>query len=213
MSKPKPQKGRNIYPPRERPTCGKSGNKHVGECLIGTNNCYGCGKDGRMVKDFPNVRSQGKGSIQYQSSGPRFEAPKRNQFYALKARGEQENSPDIVTSMLQVLSINFYALFDLGATLSFVTPMVARKFDVLLDVLIEPFSVCIQMGFTMVSKRVYRKCPMMLPNRVTLADLVELNMFDFDIILGMDWVHDCFASIDCRTRVVKFQFPKEPIIK
>ena len=52
----------------------------------------------------------------------------------------------------------------------------------------------------------------MLPNRVTLVDLVELDMFDFDIILDIDWLHDCFASIDCRTRVVKFQFPNEPIL-
>ena len=51
----------------------------------------------------------------------------------------------------------------------------------------------------------------MLPNKVTLVDLVELYMFDFDTILGMDWFHSCFASIDCRTGVVKFQFPNEPI--
>ena len=29
-------------------------------------------------------------------------------------------------------------------------------------------------------------------------------MLDFDIILGMDWLRACFASIDCRTRVVRF---------
>ena len=38
-------------------------------------------------------------------------------------------------------------------------------------------------------------------------------MFDIDIILGMDWFHECFASRHCRTRVVKFQFPKEPILE
>ena len=53
----------------------------------------------------------------------------------------------------------------------------------------------------------------MLPNRVTLADLIELEIFNFDIILGMDWLDDCFAFIDCRTRVVKFQLPDEPILE
>ena len=43
--------------------------------------------------------------------------------------------------MLHVYSVNVYALLDPGATLYFVTPLVSRKFDVLLDVLIEPFSV------------------------------------------------------------------------
>ena len=35
-------------------------------------------------------------------------------------------------------------------------------------------------------------------------------MVDFDVILGMDWLFDSYASVDCRTRVVKFQFPGEP---
>ena len=64
--------------------------------------------------------------------------------------------------------------------------LVARKFDVLPDVLIELFSVCTLMGDSVVAKRVYRKCLVMLPNRVTLFDLAELEMFDYDIILSMD---------------------------
>ncbi|XP_015072449.1 uncharacterized protein LOC107016515 [Solanum pennellii] len=62
--------------------------------------CYGCGKGGHMVKNCPNVRIQGKGNEQTQPSCPSSGAPKRNHFYALKARDEQKNSPDIVTGML-----------------------------------------------------------------------------------------------------------------
>ena len=71
MLYPKPQKGINVDPPREKQTHGKCGKKHVGECLVGTNSCYGCGKGFHMVKDFPNVRIQVKGSIHAQSSEPR----------------------------------------------------------------------------------------------------------------------------------------------
>src|SRR5688572_32412005 len=38
-------------------------------------------------------------------------------------------------------------------------------------------------------------------------------MADFDIILGMDWLYNGYASVDCRNRVVKFQFPNEPILE
>ena len=38
-------------------------------------------------------------------------------------------------------------------------------------------------------------------------------MLDFDIILGMDWLHACFTSIDCKTRVVRFNFPNEPVVE
>jgi len=60
--------------------------------------------------------------------------------------------------------------------------------------------------------RVYRDHPVSLPNRITNVDLVELDRLDFDIILGMDWIHSCYASIDCRTRVVKFQFFNKPFL-
>lgn len=41
--------------------------------------------------------------------------------------------------MLQVFSFNIYTLLDLNVTLTFVTPFVAMNFDVLSDVLNEPF--------------------------------------------------------------------------
>ena len=29
----------------------------------------------------------------------------------------------------------------------------------------------------------------------------------------MDWLHSCYASVDCRTRIVRFQFTDKPIIE
>ena len=46
-----------------------------------------------------------------------------------------------------------------------------------------------------------------------MTDLVELDMVDFDVILGMDWLHDFYASIDCRPRVLKLEFPNESFIE
>ena len=53
----------------------------------------------------------------------------------------------------------------------------------------------------------------MFPNRVTHVEQVKLDMFDFDVILCMDWLHTCFAFIVCRTMVVKFNIPNEPILE
>lgn len=38
-------------------------------------------------------------------------------------------------------------------------------------------------------------------------DLFELDMVDFDIILGMDWLQSCYTSLDCYTHRVVFRFP------
>ena len=50
-------------------------------------------------------------------------------------------------------------------------------------------------------------------HKSTITDLKELYMVDFDVVLGVDWFHDFYASIGCRTQVVKFQIPNEPVIE
>ena len=56
----------------------------------------------------------------------------------------------------------------------------------------------------MLATRVYKNCPIFFSHRSTHIDLVELDMLDFDVMLGVDWFHSCYASIDCRIQVVKF---------
>ncbi|XP_069144361.1 uncharacterized protein [Solanum lycopersicum] len=49
----------------------------------------------------------------------------QNKLYALQAHQDQKGSPSVVTSTLRVFDLDFYALLDPGATLSFVTPYIA----------------------------------------------------------------------------------------
>ena len=69
------------------------------------------------------------------------DAPKMNRFYALRSRGSQETSPDVVTFMVKSITLDVYDLFDSGATLSFVTPLVDKKRVDLHNMLHEPFLV------------------------------------------------------------------------
>ena len=55
-----------------------------------------------------------------------------NNLYSLNSRQEQENSLDVVTSMIQVFDFTVYALLDPRASLSFVTPYVTMNFDTIL---------------------------------------------------------------------------------
>ncbi|WMV14113.1 hypothetical protein MTR67_007498 [Solanum verrucosum] len=128
----------------------------------------------------------------------------------LMAKGREGRQAPSSSSVFQ---LDVYALLDPGATLSFLTPYVAIRFDILPDVLLEPVYVSTHVCNSIVTKRVYRKCVVSLYHRVTDVDFIELDMLDFDVILGMDWLHSCYASIDYRTQVVKFQFPNEPILE
>ena len=96
--------------------------------------------------------------------------------------------------MLKVFSIDVYVLLDPGATLSFVTPLIEIKFDILPDILHEPFIVSTPVGESDVAKNVYGNCPIMLPNRVSYVELVELDMLDFECYIRYGLVA-CFLCI------------------
>ena len=51
-----------------------------------------------------------------------------------------------------------------------------------------------------------------MSQKVTSANFLELQMVDCDFILGMDWLHSCYVSVDCRTRIVCLKFPNELIL-
>ena len=114
------------------------------------------------MRGFPNLKSHDKGSFSSQASGS-SDDPKKNRFYTLRSRGEQETSHDLVTGMLKVFSLDVYSLLDPGATLSFVTPLVAKTFDIFLDILHESFIVSAQVSESVVTKEytkiVLKCCP------------------------------------------------------
>ena len=83
VSSPRSPRGRGGDSPSEKPTCVKYGKKQMGECIVGTDYSFGCGKSSHKVTDCPLVRGQGKGSNQAQACGPSSDAPKKKRFYAL----------------------------------------------------------------------------------------------------------------------------------
>lgn len=210
ISKTKEDKGRRRYV--EKSPYAKCCNKNERKCVVAMGNCYGCGKTGHMKRDFSMMKDQGRENAQAQVGAPNPDSPKENTFNVLHARGEQAECPDVVTSIFQVFSIEVNALVYLGATLLSIIPRVARTFDVLSDILSEPFLATTIVCYSTLARSVFRICPITLPNRVTLVHLVEIDMVDFDVVLKMDFLHASFDSIYCRTRVVKFQFQSELVL-
>ena len=161
-----PQEGKCSDSYVERHLCSKYGRRHECKCLVGSGNCYSCGKSGHIKIDFPMMRTQGRENSQAQAGAPNPYTPKKNHFYSLQSRSDQEISSGVVTDMLKIFFFDLYALLDPGATLSFVTPPLAMKFDILTDILYEPFSVSTPVDdFVMVKgciKGVLFPCPIEL---------------------------------------------------
>ncbi|XP_015078416.1 uncharacterized protein LOC107022265 [Solanum pennellii] len=85
VSTPKPQEGKGGDSYVEKPLCSKCGRKHDGKCLVGTGNCYGCGKSGHMKRYCIMMKNQGRENAQAQASAPNSDASKKNHFYALQS--------------------------------------------------------------------------------------------------------------------------------
>ncbi|XP_069152797.1 uncharacterized protein [Solanum lycopersicum] len=199
---PEPKGGNGGEMQRPKKTYAKCGRAHSGEYRQGTNACFRCGKSGHMVRDYPQNRGQAKGYAHPRSTPQGVaaaEPPKRNRFYALKAREEKEKFADVVTGMLQVFSTSVYDLLDPGSTLSFVTP--------LLD--LNPIVVSMPLGENVRTDRVYKNFPIVVSGKTMCENLIELPMHDFDIILGMDYLHIYYSCLDCHSREVRFRFPNE----
>uniref|UniRef100_M1DFX3 Gag-pol protein n=1 Tax=Solanum tuberosum TaxID=4113 RepID=M1DFX3_SOLTU len=79
--------------------------------------------------------------------------------------------------------------------------------------LVKTFEVSTPIGESIIARRVYHNCIVTICDRDTLADLVELQMVDFDVIMGMNWLASCYAMVDCRTKMVHFYFPKEAVLE
>lgn len=88
--------------------------------------------------------------------------------------------------MLLVLTFDYIALLDLGVTLSFVMSYMASRFKNLLECSLKPFVVSTPIGKSILVERVYRDCVVSIHFRDTFTGLIELEMIDYDVILGMD---------------------------
>ncbi|XP_070003336.1 uncharacterized protein [Nicotiana sylvestris] len=65
-------------------------------------------------------------------------------------------------------------------------------------------------GESLLVEYVYRTCQIQVEGRDTLADLIVLDMIDFDMLVGMDWLSSYYAIVDCHANIVKFEIPNEP---
>lgn len=84
------------------------------------------------------------------------------------------------------------------------SPLFAKNFiekQVWLDSL---FLVATPTRETLLVKNGYRSCSVTVGEMDTTADFMLLDMTNFDVILGMDWLSFCHIILDCHSKAIKF---------
>ena len=72
-----------------------------------------------------------------------------------------------------------------------------------------PLSVMTPLSDELETDIFFPSCPVLVEGRELLADLVLLDVLEFDVILGMNWLARHYASLDFREKVVIFRIPNE----
>jgi hypothetical protein len=136
---------------------------------MATGTCYRCDQFGHFHKDCV-----GKGVAQK----PLVPA----QVYAL-VLGEPKGGSEVVTGTAPILGFEASVLFD---THFFISIVFVRLSRLVVRTLEHGLAVTTPVGKTVVCKRVVCECLVSICGKVLSANLVDLPMFSYDVILEMD---------------------------
>ena len=130
--------------------------------------------------------------------------------FAIQQQDLEEAGNEVVTGIVSICSVDARVLFDPGATHSFASPLLARKMGRQESRLETPLLVATPLGRSLEVSVVYRRCEVRIGDHELPADLILLQMEDFDSILGMDWLSTHHATLDCRRKRIVFNLPETP---
>ncbi|XP_039131810.1 uncharacterized protein LOC120268486 [Dioscorea cayenensis subsp. rotundata] len=123
-----------------------------------------------------------------------------------------EDRPNVITGNVSIFQHDAYVLIDSLSERSFISTAfschavrIASPLDC--DLLIQT-----RPGEEIVREVVFQGCPIKVKGIDFKADLIPLEMRDFDAILGMDWLNRHKAVIDCFRKEVTLQISHGPSI-
>ncbi|XP_073019382.1 uncharacterized protein [Primulina eburnea] len=144
-----------------------------------TGACFKYGKVSHQIKDCPENKDKGIGP-----SKPN-ENKTNTRVYAI-TQEEADNTNEVVAGIILLNEMPAYTLFDCGATRSFVSRIFAKKLKLGHETLSEALRVATPASKKIETHKVYRNCKIYIHTQIFEAELIQLNVIEFDIILGMD---------------------------
>ncbi|XP_060974481.1 uncharacterized protein LOC133039601 [Cannabis sativa] len=120
-------------------------------------------------------------------------------------RGEAATSNTVVSGQVSIYGLPYNVLFDSRATHSYIATRVIDSIDKPCDLLRCGIVTELPSGETMLSTRRMRDVPIIIESKELMGDLIELEMKEYDVILGMDWLSSHGVTINCRKKLVVFE--------
>ena len=116
---------------------------------------------------------------------------------------DADAAPNVVTSIISILDHDAYTLVDPEATHSFASTPFLDHFQIETQPLEGHMRVSLLAGDPLLADRVVRDSRVLIGGQEFLADLVALDMRDFDVVLDIDCLSCHRATLDCYKKEVK----------
>ncbi|XP_022865430.1 uncharacterized protein LOC111385281, partial [Olea europaea var. sylvestris] len=186
-------------PNKVTPRCPKCNKAHGGECWFGKNVCYRYGQEGHFASDckaYPPKKDN--------EQGRKVKA----KVFAL-TREEATEDPNVMAGILSISELPAYVLIDSGATHSFISTAFIAKSRTACEKSDSVLEISIPSGRILNTNQIARAVKLVMEGKEFVADLHLLDMKDFDVILGMDWLGSNHATIRCFEKEVVLKRPGE----
>ncbi|XP_027120450.2 uncharacterized protein [Coffea arabica] len=205
------QEGRAITP---QTTCGycKRPGHTVDGCWRKQGKCLKCRNSEHQISGCPKIQDNGTlNAGPVNSGGNRPTVPAR--VYAIDDQPVPDSS-EVVEGTLPIFHRLVKVLIDPGATHSFVNPTFMSGIDV--KPVRLPFDLEVRTPMdnkNVITSLAYKNCEFWIGKRKMLVDLISLDIKDYDVIIGMDFLGHHHAKLDCQAKVVEFCIPGEATLR
>ncbi|XP_074377219.1 uncharacterized protein LOC141718734 [Apium graveolens] len=156
--------------------------------------CFKCGKVGHIDRNC-KVATQGSigGSV---SQGPATSTVRARTFKMTKRSNAQDS--DVVAGTLSLNFVPVKVLFESVASKSFISKECVRNMDLMLEDLAEPLTIEVANQDKVSVSQFFPRCQLEICGHSFSVNLIPFELGEFDVILGMDWLSQHTADIDCK---------------
>ncbi|XP_061350297.1 uncharacterized protein LOC133295474 [Gastrolobium bilobum] len=160
-------------------TCGKN---HPGICRRGNNLCYGCGQSGHFVSDCPQ----------------NFNRPlTQGRVFTLDAN-EAQKYPNLIRGNVILNGYPLSVIFDSGASGSFMEKHPAMRIGITPAPLPYELQISTPTRGSCTASEICRGVILQFEGNIYTVNLVVLPVFNFEVIIDMDWLTEDRITLDCQ---------------